>query len=100
METDIVFYYNFGKTFIDSHQLDNWYKDVKKLLATKEGKEILGFFVTALELYEDGSVYEIENIPFENLEIKKKAEKLLYKYGFGPQRLKTLHKISEDEISR
>ena len=48
METDIVFYYNFGKTFIDSHQLDNWYKDVKKLLATKEGREILGFFVTAL----------------------------------------------------
>ena len=78
METDIVFYYNFGKTFIDSHQLDNWYKDVKKLLATKEGREILGFFVTALELYEDGNVYEIENIPFENLEIKRKAEKLLY----------------------
>lgn len=53
MESEIVYYYNFGRKYIDSRQLGEWYKDIKKLLTTKEGKEILGVFVTTLELYEE-----------------------------------------------
>ncbi len=53
MESEIVYYYNFGRKYIDRCQLDEWYKDIKKLLTTKEGKEILGVFVTTLELYEE-----------------------------------------------
>ena len=60
MESEIVYYYNFGRKYIDSRQLDEWYKDIKKLLTTKEGKEILGIFVTTLELYEEQKTENIE----------------------------------------
>ena len=81
MESEIVYYYNFGRKYIDSRQLGEWYKDIKKLLTTKEGKEILGIFVTTLELYEE---QKTENIECDK-NIAKKAKNLLEKYGFSTQ---------------